>query len=109
MTSPTIIFVDPAGAEHALQVPAGWTLMEAAVQNGVPGIIAECGGCCACATCHVIVAPEWSDRLPAPASMEQELLTCTAMPATPQSRLGCQVRVTPDLDGMVVSVASVQL
>jgi ferredoxin, 2Fe-2S len=109
MSNATIHFVDPAGETHDVSVAPGWTLMEAAVQKGVPGIVAECGGSCACATCHVTIAEEWLAKLPPPEDMEQEMLTCTATPATAHSRLSCQVKVTGDLDGMVVRIAESQV
>jgi ferredoxin, 2Fe-2S len=109
MSEARITFVDPSGAAHVISAPVGWTLMEAAVQSNVPGIVAECGGCCACATCHVIVEHDWMDALPPPETMESELLECTATPAVAGSRLGCQVRLTESLDGLKVTVAATQL
>ncbi|WP_438391884.1 2Fe-2S iron-sulfur cluster-binding protein [Caballeronia sp. DA-9] len=109
MSDPCIVFIDPARVEHRVHAPNGWTLMEAAVQNSVPGVIGECGGSCACATCHVMIAPEWAAVLAPPEAMELELLGCTATPATSRSRLGCQVRITSEFDGMIVYVAETQM
>ncbi|MCC6203316.1 MAG: 2Fe-2S iron-sulfur cluster binding domain-containing protein [Gammaproteobacteria bacterium] len=97
-----IIYVECNGTEHSIEVPEGWNLMDGAVRNDVPGILGECGGSCACATCHLFVDPAWFDRLPAPELMERDLLECTAADRQANSRLGCQVKVTAALDGMVV-------
>lgn len=105
---PGITYIQPDGTARTLDVPVGWTAMEGAVRNGVEGILAECGGACACATCHVFVDPAWSGRLPAPSDAEREMLECTADPATADSRLGCQIRVAPELDGLVLRVAATQ-
>jgi 2Fe-2S ferredoxin len=101
---PTIVFIERDGTRREVQVPAGHTVMEAAVDNGVRGVVAECGGACACATCHAYVDPAWLPRLPAMADMEDAMLD-TAVERRPTSRLTCQLEVTPDLDGLVVSVA----
>jgi 2Fe-2S ferredoxin len=82
-------------------VPAGWSLMEGAVKNLVPGIDADCGGACACATCHVYVDPAWLDKLPPKQEMEETMLDF-AQDVRPNSRLSCQITVTPALDGLVV-------
>jgi 2Fe-2S ferredoxin len=76
--------------------------MEAAVRNAIPGIEAECGGACACATCHVYVDASWQDRLPPPQSMEEDMLDF-AYDVRPTSRLSCQIRIRPDLEGLVVT------
>lgn len=99
---PKVTFIDAAGASRVVNIPAGWSLMEGAVQNDVPGIAAECGGGCACATCHVFVAPEWLDRMPATSPAENDLLECTAVARTPESRLSCQIQMSDALDGLVV-------
>lgn len=101
---PKVTFVQFAGGSRTVEVPAGWTLMEAAVQNGVDGITAECGGGCACATCHVLVPPEWAARVPAMGPAENDLLECTAVPRTAQSRLSCQIQVSDALDGLTVNL-----
>lgn len=104
----SVTFIDAQGVVTTLDAPAGWSLMEVAVQHGLPGIVGECGGSCACATCHVHVEAPWFERLPAPTEVELELLQCTAAPATPTSRLGCQVRLTIELNGLVVQTAATQ-
>ncbi len=99
---PKVTFKHSDGRSRTLDIPAGWTVMEGAVQNSVDGIAAACGGGCACATCHVFVAPEWLDRLPARTAAEEDLLACTAIPRTAQSRLACQLQMTAAFDGLVL-------
>jgi 2Fe-2S ferredoxin len=104
---PKITFIQPDGSEQTVEAPLGWSVMEAAVKALVPGIDADCGGACACATCHVYVDPAWSDRLPAKAEMEEAMLDF-AQAVAPNSRLSCQIRVTSDLDGLIVRVPVAQ-
>ncbi len=99
---PNVNYVAPDGATTAIDVPAGWSVMEGAVKHGVAGILAECGGACACATCHVFVDPAWVGRLPPREAGEHDLLECTAVERRPNSRLSCQIRVSAELDGLVV-------
>ncbi len=77
--------------------------METAIKNAVPGIEAECGGACACATCHAYVADEWSEKVGSPEPMEEDMLDF-AYDVRPTSRLSCQIRISSDLDGLVVTV-----
>lgn len=104
---PKIIFVDHAGQMRSVDADIGSTVMEAAIRNGVPGIEAECGGACACATCHVYVADEWKERAGAPESMEEDMLDF-AFDVRPNSRLSCQIRVRAELDGLVVTTPKKQ-
>ena len=104
-----ITYVQPDGTPVTVEVKPGWSAMEGAVQNGVNGIVAECGGACACATCHVFVDPAWADRLPPATDMERDMLDCTAVPATLLSRLSCQIRVTADLAGLSLQIAAAQV
>jgi ferredoxin, 2Fe-2S len=104
---PRITFVDPGGVRREVDAPLGITLMETAVRNGIPGIVAQCGGACACATCHVYVAPEWLDKLPRREEMEEGMLEC-AWEARASSRLSCQIQITSDLDGLEVTVPQQQ-
>ena len=97
----TIRFIDAAGEERAVQGSPGESLMTAAVNHRVSGILAECGGFCACATCHVYVPPEWMAKLPAADSNEEGMLTGTIDP-TQESRLACQITLTEELDGLTV-------
>ncbi|MFC4296270.1 2Fe-2S iron-sulfur cluster-binding protein [Novosphingobium tardum] len=97
-----IDFIDPAGKTQRVFTREGYTLMEAAVRSGVPGILAECGGACACATCHVVIDAAWTDRVGPPNSMEDQLLEM--IDRQPNSRLGCQIKLKPAFDGLVVNV-----
>lgn len=98
---PIITYVEFDGTQHRIDVQPGHSLMEGAVKNGVPGIEADCGGACACATCHVLIDLNWGEKISAPSVMEESMLEF-AVGATPESRLSCQVEVTDALDGMIV-------
>lgn len=104
-----ITYIEFNGTERIVDVPTGWSVMEGAVRNGVKGIEAECGGCCACATCHVYVEPAWRDRLPAPEMMENDMLECVAAERLENSRLACQLKVADALDGLVVRLPKTQI
>jgi 2Fe-2S ferredoxin len=96
------------GTDQIIDVPDGWTLMEGAVKNGLRGILADCGGACACATCQVVIPDDWMARL-APASGEEiEMMEFAANPQ-PGSRLSCQIPVTGLLDGLTVQLPKTQL
>ena len=97
----TIVAFD--GTKFELDVASGSTVMENAVKNSVPGVEAECGGACACATCHVYIDDSWSEKVGAPDVMEEDMLDF-AYGQKPTSRLSCQVKMTDDLDGLVVHV-----
>ena len=97
----TITFVDSDGTARAVEAEEGATVMETAIRNDIPGIVAECGGACACATCHVHVAEDWKDAVGEPSPMEEDMLDF-ASDVRPTSRLSCQIRVRPELDGLVV-------
>jgi 2Fe-2S ferredoxin len=96
-----ITYIDVDGAARTVEAEAGSTIMETAIRNGVPGIVAECGGACACATCHVYVDEEWRAATGEPQPMEEDMLDF-ASDVRPNSRLSCQIRVRPELDGLVV-------
>jgi 2Fe-2S ferredoxin len=96
-----ITFVDVDGTSRTVEAEDGSTVMENAVRNAIPGIEAECGGACACATCHVYVAEEWKDAVGEPQPMEEDMLDF-ASDVRSTSRLSCQIRVRPELDGLVV-------
>ena len=98
---PTIHFISHAGQRQTVDVPENDVLMQAAVRNGVAGIDADCGGQCACATCHVYIQSPWFEKLPAMADNEDSMLEL-ASERRPNSRLSCQVKVTAELDGMEV-------
>jgi 2Fe-2S ferredoxin len=103
-----IVYIDPSGAETAVEVPDGWTVMQGAVSKGVAGIEAECGGSCSCGTCHVYVDDHSLSRLPKMEAAEEDMLDFVAAEVKPGSRLACQIKVTPDLDGMIVRVPDSQ-
>lgn len=103
----TITFIEHSGREHVVQATDGQSLMRAAVSNGVPGIDAECGGACACATCHVYVEEAWREKVGPPSPMEEDMLDF-AFEVKDSSRLSCQIKVKPELDGLVVRVPEKQ-
>ena len=100
---PKIVFTEPGGGRREINAPLGLTLMEAARQNGVQGVVALCGGACMCATCHVYVDPKWLARLEPREEMEEGMLECAWEPRD-NSRLSCQIQVTADLEGLEVTV-----
>jgi 2Fe-2S ferredoxin len=100
---PKITYITADGAETAVDAPIGSTVMENAIKNMVPGIEAECGGACACATCHVYVDEAWAAAAGAPEPMEEDMLDF-AYDVQPTSRLSCQIKVTDALDGLVVRI-----
>lgn len=102
-----LIFVQPDGSSQAVEAEAGLTVMEAAKLNDIAGIEAECGGACACATCHVYVDPDWVEKTGRPADIEEDMLDF-AFDVRPESRLSCQIKITPDLDGLTVRVPAKQ-
>jgi 2Fe-2S ferredoxin len=104
---PRIVFVEPGGARREINASVGISVMETALEHGVQGIVAQCGGACACATCHVYVAPAWFDKLPPPEEMEQGMLECAWQPRA-TSRLSCQIPVTSDMDGLELIVPQQQ-
>jgi 2Fe-2S ferredoxin len=107
-----IVFVDPKGVSHEVQGAIGATVMDTAVKNGVPGIVAECGGFLSCASCHVYVDDAWIDRVGRPEDAddptEAEILDDAMAECQPGSRLSCQVVITEELDGLVVRVSPEQ-
>ena len=100
---PKVTYIEFNGTEHAVEVPLGLSVMRGAVNNNVPGIDADCGGECACATCHVYVDPACLDRTgpPVPGSQEANMLSFAAE-AEFYSRLSCQIAMREELDGLVV-------
>jgi 2Fe-2S ferredoxin len=102
-----ITFVQPDGASQTVEVEPGLTVMEAAKLNDVPGIEAECGGACACATCHVYVDAAWVEKTGKPADIEEDMLYF-AFDVRKESRLSCQIKVTPELDGLTMRVPAKQ-
>ncbi len=104
---PKITYIEPNGREVPIDLPEGWTLMQGATTNGVDGMEAECSGSCACATCHCYVESH-QEHLPAPSAQEQDLLAHVAAERRTNSRLSCQVKVTAEMDGMVVRLPESQ-
>ncbi len=105
---PKITYIEYNGTPHTVDVAVGLTVMEGAVQNDIPGIDADCGGACACSTCHAYVNPDWVDRLPAREDMEEDMLDFAHEP-NERSRLTCQLQVTPEIDGLVVQMPEKQI
>lgn len=105
---PTIHLIQPDGNRVTLQVKTGQSLMRAATDAGITGIVADCGGCMNCATCHVYVDPAWAGKLPAASEDEKAMLEMTASEARATSRLSCQINLTDALDGLVVEVPPTQ-
>jgi 2Fe-2S ferredoxin len=98
-----ITFIDPSGAVRTIEAQPGSTVMETAIKNGIPGIEAECGGACACATCHLYVDEAWQEIVGPPSPMEEDMLDF-GYDVRLNSRLSCQIKVTEALDGLVVKI-----
>lgn len=98
-----IHFITPKGGRRTLDIADGWSVMEGAVKEGLDGILGDCGGALSCATCHVHVDAAWADRL-APATEDEVSMLEMAIDPGPDSRLCCQIRVAPDLDGLVLTL-----
>jgi len=97
-----ITFIEHTGEKRTVEAELGATVMETAIKHGVPGIEAECGGACACATCHVYVDNAWREKVGAPTPMEEDMLDF-GYDVRENSRLSCQIRVTLEIDGLVVT------
>ena len=104
---PKITYIESNGTEHAVDAETGSTVMESAIKNAVPGIEAECGGACACATCHVYVDEAWLAKTGDKSAMEESMLDF-AENVEPNSRLSCQIKVSDALDGLVVRLPESQ-
>ena len=104
---PKITYIEHNGTEYAVDVKKGLSVMEGAVKHNVPGIDADCGGACACATCHVYVDEAWREKVGEASAMEESMLDF-AENVEPNSRLSCQIRVTDELDGLVVRMPESQ-
>jgi 2Fe-2S ferredoxin len=104
---PKVTYIEPTGNEVEINVPTGWSLMQAATAKGVEGIDAECGGSCVCATCHCYVEVGL-EKLPAQSANELSMIKSVAAERRENSRLSCQIKVTADLEGMVVRVPARQ-
>jgi 2Fe-2S ferredoxin len=104
---PTIKFIEYNGNEHVVDEEVGRSLMQAAVDHCVPGIVADCGGSCSCGTCHCFIEEAWLGHLP-PAQEDEKSLVDGLLEVTVASRLSCQIKITPELDGMVVRLPKSQ-
>lgn len=104
-----ITYIEHGGKEHVIDVDNGLTVMEGARDNGVNGIEADCGGACACSTCHVYVDATWVAKLPAKDDMEADMLDFAWEPDAARSRLTCQIKVTDELDGLIVHLPEKQI
>ncbi len=102
-----ITFITFDGNRHEVEAENGSTVMENAIKNSVSGIEAECGGACACATCHVYVAENWTEKTGSPEAMEEDMLDF-AFDVRPNSRLSCQIKITDELDGLVINLPEQQ-
>ena len=107
-TMPKITYIDQSGFERTVDAETGATVMETAINNDVPGILATCGGSCSCATCHVYVDDDWLDKLPPPELEESDMLD-TAHDLKDNSRLSCQIVVSEELDGLTVTTPPRQI
>ena len=105
---PTIKFIEQNGTEHVVHADVGQSIMQAAVNNQIPGILADCGGSCSCATCHAYIEDAWNGHMPAADQDELDMLSC-ALDVLPSSRLTCQIHVTPELDGLVIRLPAAQI
>jgi ferredoxin, 2Fe-2S len=105
---PKIVFIEHNGTEHTVDGEVGRSVMQAATDHFVPGIIADCGGSCSCGTCHGFVDSRWIARIPEPGADERSMLE-GLLDTDANSRLTCQITITPDLDGMVVRLPKSQL
>ncbi|MFT6531611.1 MAG: 2Fe-2S ferredoxin [Limimaricola cinnabarinus] len=104
-----ITYIEHNGTEHVVDVANGLTVMEGARDNGIPGIEADCGGACACSTCHVYVDEAWVEKLPAKDPMEEDMLEFAYEPDETRSRLTCQIKVSDALDGLKVKMPERQI
>lgn len=105
---PHITYIEASGQSTTVALPEGWSLMQGATANGIDGILGECGGSCACATCHCYVEESRLGELPPPSENELAMLENVAAERRPGSRLACQIKATAALEGLVVTLPDVQ-
>ena len=103
-----ITFVEASGQSTTVNLADGWNLMQGAIANGIDGILGECGGSCACATCHCYVDEAWQDKLPAASENELDMLDNVAAERRPNSRLACQIKATAALEGLLIRLPETQ-
>ena len=106
---PRVIYINTDGSRETIEADVGASVMEAAVANGIEGIVAECGGSLMCATCHVYIDEDYLDRLPEKSVAEDEMLDGTSSERNEYSRLSCQIKLTPELDGLIVHLPETQV
>lgn len=99
---PKVTYISHTGDSTTIEAAVGTSVMENAVRNGIDGIVAECGGACMCATCHVYVDPAFLDRLPPIGEEQEQMLGSTFAERRPNSRLSCQIEMRPEYDGLIV-------
>lgn len=104
-----ITYIEHDGKEHVVEVANGLTVMEGARDNNIPGIEADCGGACACSTCHVYISADWIEKLPGKEAMEEDMLDFAYEPDPARSRLTCQLKVSDALDGLIVQMPEKQI
>lgn len=104
---PKVTYIEANGQSHEVDLDAGVSLMQGAVDNMIEGIVAECGGSCSCATCHCYIDQQWLDKLEPATEMENDLLECVTEPKD-NSRLSCQIVMSDDLNGLVVHLPESQ-
>jgi 2Fe-2S ferredoxin len=105
---PQLSYISHQGVRSDIEVQSGGTVMQNALERGLPGINGDCGGACQCCTCHVYVDESWLARLPPMEEMEDAMLDCTAEPRRPNSRLSCMLTMGAELDGLVVHLPATQ-
>ncbi len=105
---PVVTFVEFDGSRHELNVAEGQNVMQAAVDHALSGIVGECCGSMACATCHCYVDEDWANKVSSPSDMEKDMLGCSPVELKPTSRLGCQITLSDALDGLVVHLPESQ-
>lgn len=103
-----VVYIAHDGEQTELDVQEGWTLMQAAVSNGIDGIEAECGGACCCATCHVYLPDSYIEKIPPASEQEADMLSEVVAERTANSRLACQIKVTRQLEGITINLPAVQ-
>ena len=102
-----VIFIQSDGTSRSVEAAEGLSLMQLAVNTGIDAVAAECGGACACGTCHCYIDSAWTDRLPRPEEQEAEMLECV-LNQTLESRLSCQIKLSAALEGLVVRLPAAQ-
>jgi len=107
-TMTRILFIQPDGRQQTVEATPGQSVMQAAIGAMVPGIVADCGGACSCATCHGYVEETWVERVPPASPEEAEMIDAGCLHTLPNSRLTCQVKVTQELEGLVIRIPPAQ-